>query len=132
MVGMFDAGLRAASTGSNYDKGRALAKKQLEGTQSLSYNVVENNFPDVAPNTPCTFSSSGFCEVASRQDSDSEFSNFRYTIRKQYVEANATFSNSSTDEGLMRVAVIVCWNDVDTVCGNGNGNEFNTTTLKTR
>jgi hypothetical protein len=136
MVGMFDAGLRAAVLGSNYDTARALAKKQLEGVQSLSYNTVENNFPDASPTVPCTFDGSGFCQVANRQDS--EFAGFRYTIRKQYVEpntsnpANITFGNTASDKGMMRVTAIVCWRDVDTTCGNGNGNEYGSTTLKTR
>ena len=35
MVGMFDAGLRAAVAGSNYDGARALANEKLEGIRAL-------------------------------------------------------------------------------------------------
>src|SRR5215218_5587725 len=53
MVSMFDAGLRAASTGSNYDKARMMANEQLEGIRLLPYNepggaadsVVERHWP---------------------------------------------------------------------------------------
>ncbi len=40
MVGMFDMGLSTATRASNYDKARALAKKQLEIAQSLAYSTV--------------------------------------------------------------------------------------------
>lgn len=37
MVGMFDAGLRAASTGGNFDKARAQANQELESIRALPY-----------------------------------------------------------------------------------------------
>lgn len=37
MVGMFDAGLRAAATGGNFDKARALANEELENIRALPY-----------------------------------------------------------------------------------------------
>jgi hypothetical protein len=106
MVGMFDMGLRTATTGSNYDKARALAQKQLENTQSLPYGTVKTDFPSAAP---CAFDGSGLCESSNLQDP--EFPNFRYTIRKQYVQLNAsgTFVNTGEDKGMMRVTVVVGW-----------------------
>lgn len=124
MVGMFDAGLRAAVVGSNYDQARALAKKQLETAQSLPYGTVKTNLP----NAPCTFSDTGLCESLDRQDP--EFTSFRYTIRKQYVTLNAAgtgFADSDRDRGLMRVTVTVGW-------GGAGFNEttYSTDTLKAR
>lgn len=108
MVAMFDTGLRASSTAGNYDKGRSLAKKQLEAAQSLPYGAVKTNFP----NAPCTFDDAGLCESINRVDPNGEFSAFRYTIGKQYVQPNSgetAFENSNEDRGLMRVTVEVGW-----------------------
>ena len=134
MVSMFDAGLNAATRGSDYDKARALAKKQLETAQSLPYGTVRSNLP----NAPCSFDGSGQCESADRTDHDAEFSNFRYTIRKQYVVPNdpngdgsfddyTGFNNSGADRGFMRVTVVVGW-------GGAGFNEttYTTTSLKVR
>lgn len=126
MVGMFDAGLRAAVVGSNYDKGRALAKKQLEIAQSLPYGTVKTNLP----NAPCTFDSTGLCVSADRTDSDAQFSNFRYTIRKQYVTLNVAgteFVASDRDRGLMRVTVTVGWGGA-----SFNETQYTTDSLKAR
>lgn len=121
MVGMFDMGLNAATRGSNYDKARALANKQLELSQSLSYDTVRTAFP----NAPCTFNGSGLCEATDLQDSDSEFSNFRYTIRKQYVDG--AFANANTDTGAMKVAVVVGWGGA-----SFNDNMYTATDFKVR
>lgn len=42
MVSMFDAGLRAAVTGSNYDRGRAIAGEELEEIKALPYRIDPN------------------------------------------------------------------------------------------
>jgi Tfp pilus assembly protein PilV len=126
MVSMFDMALNTATRGGNYDKARALAKKQLETTQSLPYGVVKTNLP----NAPCTFDGSGLCESSDRQDPDSEFSNFRYTIRKQYVKPNDSaiaFVNVVDDRGMMRVTVVVGWGGT-----NFNDNTYTATGLKAR
>ena len=126
MVSMFDAGLRSATTAGNYDKARALAKKELEAAQSLPYGAVKTNFP----NAPCTFDTSGLCESVDRQDPNAEFSAFRFTIRKQYVQPNASetaFVNADEDKGMMRVTVIVGWG------GAGfDDTEITVTSLKAR
>lgn len=126
MVAMFDTGLRAANTAGNYDKARTLAKKQLEAAQSLSYGVVKTNFP----NAPCTFDGTGLCESVDRQDPSGEFSTFRYTIRKQYVQpdgAATTFVDTNEDKGLMRITVIVGWGGA-----NFDDYEITVTALKAR
>jgi len=108
MVSMFDMGLDTATQGSNYDKARALAKKQLESVQSLPYGTVKTNFP----NMPCTFNASGLCEPGTRQNPGGEVSSFRYKVSKQYVKLNdsgTTFESTNTDRGMMRVTVEVGW-----------------------
>ena len=60
MVGMFDAGLRAASTGSKYDKARALANSNLEAAKAMSFSDVKNLSSCVRENSPvfkCTATS---------------------------------------------------------------------------
>ena len=129
MVGMFDMGLNAATRGSNYDKARALAKKQLEQAESLSYGTVRTAFP----NAPCTFDNSGLCavanlEVPAAEDPNGEFDNFRYAIRKQYVEpVGNTFDERVDDTGMMEITVVVGW-------GGANFNEvtYTTSALKVR
>ncbi len=108
MVGMFDMGLDSAVRGGNYDGARALAKKQMEVVRSLPYATARAN----VPNAPCTFNGSGLCESLNRQDPDATFSEYRYTLRKQFVEldgAAAGFVDSSQDQGYMRVSVVVGW-----------------------
>ncbi len=39
MVSMFDAGLRAAVLGGNYDKGRAIANEELEEIRALPFRI---------------------------------------------------------------------------------------------
>jgi hypothetical protein len=126
MVGMFDMGLDAATKGANYDDGRALAKKQMEIVQSLPYATAKTS----VPNAPCAFSGSGLCEAADRQDLDSEFSNFRYTMLKQFVNLNSgetEFEDANQDEGYMQVTVEVGW-------GGANFDEttYTTTSIKAK
>jgi prepilin-type N-terminal cleavage/methylation domain-containing protein len=52
MVSMFDAGLRAAVSGSNYDQARALANEKLEETKVLSYSDALARYP-AGSATPC-------------------------------------------------------------------------------
>lgn len=42
MVGMFDAGLRAAVLGGNYDKGRSIANEELEEIKVLPFKKDSN------------------------------------------------------------------------------------------
>lgn len=122
MVGMFDAGLRAAVIGGNYDQARALAGKQIETAKSLSYTEVKTAFP----NSPAAFDASGLSVSTGRTDPDPLFSNFTYDVRKQFVNPPASgspdFTDSATDKGMMRVTVIVRW----------DGKSFETSILKAR
>lgn len=133
MVGMFDMGLNAATRASNYDTARALAKKQLEQSQSLSYRTVRTNFP----NAPCSFDNSGLCEVENlevplAEDPDGEFDNFRYAIRKQFVEFNADAtgfidSDDGSDTSMMQITVEVGWGG-----DSFNDNIYTASDIKTR
>ena len=111
MFAMFDTGLHAATRGSNYDIARALANKQLEQAQSLSYGTVRTAFP----NAPCTFDNNGLCaaedlEVPIAEDPNGEFDRFRYAIRKQYVEPVGNgFDDAEDDTGMMQITVEVGW-----------------------
>jgi Tfp pilus assembly protein PilV len=110
MVNMFDAGLRAATAGGNYDRARTLAEKQLEGARSLPYASVEAAFP----NAPCDFDASGLCAVSGLRDPAPMFTSFTYELRKQYVrlgDDGVTLVESSTDAGMIRISVTVGWGD---------------------
>lgn len=131
MVGMFDAGLRAASSSGNYDTARALANRQLEQAKSIGYDAVKTSFP------------SGSC-VLDPSDSDGEDTcvsepapagfpaSFTYSVEKQYLKQPSTDpapgteifteSTSADDTGLIRVTVTVRW----------GGNTYETTGLVAR
>lgn len=121
MVSMFDAGLRAAALGGNYDKARALAGKQLEVAKSRSYADVRTAFP-VTPSTPD--SSSGIYQSGSL--SDTQFSGFTYTVRKEYVALVGGSIQPGTAarslQHMMQVTVVVRW----------SGGEYTTTGLVSR
>jgi prepilin-type N-terminal cleavage/methylation domain-containing protein len=53
MVSMFDAGLRAATLGGNYDKARAIANEELEEIRALPFSNVVSLYPPGAT-TACT------------------------------------------------------------------------------
>ncbi len=138
MVGMFDMSLNGAVRGSNYDKARALAQKQLEQAQSLSYGTVRTDFP----NAPCTFDdNSGLCaaedlEVPVAEDPDGEYDSFRYTIRKQYVEPDDTGgfidSEDGSDTGMMQITVDVGWDGDFDWDDDGYDPGYAATTIKVR
>lgn len=126
MVGMFDMGLDAATRGANYDDGRALAKKQMEIVQSLPYATAKTS----VPNASCAFNGSGLCQSADLQDPDSEFSKFRYTILKQFVNLNSGetgFEDVNQDEGYMQVTVEVGWGGA-----TFDDTTYTTTTIKAK
>ena len=109
MVGMFDSGLRAAVSGGNYDRGRALANEKLEEVKVLSYKDLVAKYPPGAypPSAPaCSTGVSGFsCE-----------------IKTNYVNAN--LQNDAGPTSGMQIEVRVTW--------DGGNKEYTTTGLKTR
>jgi Flp pilus assembly pilin Flp len=54
MVSMFDAGLRAAVLGSNYDTARTTASEELEEIKALPYDDVVSNYPPSGSPHPCS------------------------------------------------------------------------------
>ena len=105
MVTMFDAGLRSAVLGGNYDKGRTLANTKLEEVKALTYTEVESKYPPAgSPHT--STSAEGF--------------NVKITTR--YVNANLASPQTSPSTPYMSIGVNVKWQ---------NG-EFTTTGLKVR
>ena len=52
MVGMFDAGLKAATTGGRYDIARALANQNLEKIRALDYQSAIDQYPPGTTNCP--------------------------------------------------------------------------------
>ena len=139
MFAMFDTGLHSANRGSNYDKARSLANKQLEQARSLSYGTVRTSFP----NAPCAFDNDGRCEVGNLEVPDDEdpptaenpdgmFGHFRYAIRKQYVEPSEDGSGfidsvDGSDTGMMQITVEVGWGGAAF-----NATTYTATTLKVR
>ena len=118
MVSMFDAGLRIATLGGNYDKARAFANQQLEQAKSLSYEAARDSFP-VASSTPNP-SSSSTLTVPSAVGMPSGST---YTVVKRYVNASgSSFTTVGSDQGLMRVTITVNW----------SGNSYTTVGLKAR
>jgi len=116
MVGMFDAGLKAATQGSDYDQARALANKQLETAKNLSYEDVRDRFP-VSSSTPNA--STGVYE--SSDQTDAAYSGFTYKVRKAYVKLGSTdVVEDASARTMMTVTVTVNW---------GSGKSYSTTGL---
>jgi prepilin-type N-terminal cleavage/methylation domain-containing protein len=97
MIGMFDAALRAAVLGSNYDKARALANEKLEEVRALPYeqpgaaaDSVTERYPPSSP-------------VAGTEDI------FDYTVRTKFVDAAFSNPGDSPPTSQMRVEVEVEW-----------------------
>lgn len=97
MVGMFDAALRAATLGGNYDKARALANEKLEEVRALPYSdpggVVDSVTEMYPPATP----TSGKRGI------------FTYTVQTKFVDASFSTPTESPPTAQMRVEVEVEW-----------------------
>jgi Tfp pilus assembly protein PilV len=90
MVGMFDAGLRSAAVGSNYDKARALANGNLEKVRALPYATAKVDYKPVnatpAAGTPVSCDQGIFdCEVTTTYVDDSLSANSAFTTQMQVV-----------------------------------------------
>ena len=140
MAAMFDMGINTATTGSNYDKARALANLKMEEAKSLPFNGVKNSFPvvDSAPDT-----SNGYYQYTCNDLSDCEPAvadsfpeDFEYTVEKQVMklptpsstdfepcDAGLTNTCGATTTGPIRVTVTVQW--------DGGNNEYQTFGLVT-
>ena len=123
MVGMFDMGIKSATSSGSYDKARTLANLKMEEAKSLPFSTLEDNFPEVAPDTT-TYDGSGHYQSPDWIDTETEagpasaeFAKFDYMIEKQYMEQpdptvddpSGPFVTSSTATNLIRVTVTVRW-----------------------
>jgi prepilin-type N-terminal cleavage/methylation domain-containing protein len=115
MVGMFDMGLRSATTGSNYDKARALANLKMEEAKSLPFATVRDDFPVAGTTFTAGYYDSGF--IAETGPTAADFANFEYRVEKQYMtqppqtpgSSSLSFGTSSSATNLIRVRVTVRW-----------------------
>jgi prepilin-type N-terminal cleavage/methylation domain-containing protein len=103
MVGMFDAGLRAAVVGGNYDRERALANEKLEEIKALPYESVEEVYPPGTRGCPGSMAPGFDCEV-----------------RTAYASlGDAAVVTGGSSGTMMQVTVTVAW----------DGNSYATTGL---
>jgi prepilin-type N-terminal cleavage/methylation domain-containing protein len=114
MVGMFDAGLRAAVLGGNYDKGRAIAVEELEEIRALPFrgttsNIVDTYPPGAGP-TACT---------------GSLVAGFSCHVETDYVRVGpADIVADPIAQTMLQAEVTVTW--------SGGSNSFTTTGLITK
>jgi hypothetical protein len=105
MVSMFDAGLRAAVLGSNYDTARAFANEKLEEVKALSFNEVLARYPeDATPIPNCSPAPPSGSPVTSCK------------ISTDYVRLTSSDVSSTNGVGdyattIIQVTVTVQWNN---------------------
>jgi len=97
MVGMFDAALRAATLGGNYDRARALANEKLEEVRALPYSDPGGAADSVTERYPPATPVRGTEGV------------FEYTVRTGFVDMGFSSSGDSSPTSQMRVEVEVEW-----------------------
>ncbi|MGF1472352.1 MAG: prepilin-type N-terminal cleavage/methylation domain-containing protein [Rubrobacteraceae bacterium] len=109
MVGMFDAGLRAAVLGGSYDRGRALAGEELAEIRALPFDrpgttapdSVAEIYPPAAASSPCT-----------ETPADPIDTMFDCRVETAYVRlADSGIVADPEARTLMRVEVTVTWDD---------------------
>ncbi len=116
MVSMFDMGLKAAAQGSDYDRARALANKQMETAKNLSYQDARDGFP-VGSSAPSA--DTGVYESSDQTDTD--YPGFTYRVRKAYAKLGSTeITEDASARTMMKVTVTVNW---------GGGKSYSTTGL---
>jgi prepilin-type N-terminal cleavage/methylation domain-containing protein len=96
MVGMFDAGLRAATMGSSSDKARTLASEKLEEVESLSFSDALARYPE-GNTTPCN-------------PAPPPGSQFTCQVRTDYMRLGpSAIEDSAYETRLAQVTVTVSW-----------------------
>lgn len=105
MVSMFDAGLRAAVLGSNYDQARVLANEELEEVRALGYEEANNVYPPADSPHPCTdpVGDTFDCTVATEYQTleDGEIVDDPGSMMKVTVEVTWDENNSYETTGLV-------------------------------
>lgn len=106
MVGMFDAGLRAAVVGGNYDKGRTLANEKLEGIKALPYSSPDPEPASATANSVVEIFPPGTNNCAGTMDP--LFTSCQVATR--YVSLTATEVAASTGfSPMMEATVTMKW-----------------------
>lgn len=97
MVGMFEAGLRAATTSGDYDAARALANAKLEEARALPYDrpggAADSAVELYAPPGPPDGAEGGLV----------------YSVRTAFVDGELSRPSGSPETGQMLVEVEVSW-----------------------
>ena len=106
MVGMFDAGLRAATTGGRYDQARALANRNLEKVRALDYQGAVAQYPPGTTNCP---------DFASGTDGLN-------TCTVATTLVNSSLADDAASTSAVRIDVTVSW----------SGGSYKTTGVKAR
>lgn len=92
MVGVLEAGLRAATASGEYDAARALANEKLEEARALPYNnAVERYAPPGPP--------------------DATEGDLGVSVRTAFVDGRLSNPAGSPPTGQMRVEVLVRWEE---------------------
>jgi prepilin-type N-terminal cleavage/methylation domain-containing protein len=97
MVGMFEAALRAATLGGNYDKARALSNEKLEEIRALPYRDPGGAADSVTERYPPASPTGGKRGI------------FTYTVQTRFVDASFSNPTDSPPTSQMRVEVEVRW-----------------------
>ena len=99
MVGMFEAGLRAATTSGDYDTARTLANAKLEEVRAMPYSK---------PGGPAD---SAVERYAPPGPPDGTEDDLTYTVRTAFVDGDLAGSTDAPPTGQMRVEVMVEWEE---------------------
>ncbi len=105
MVGMFDMGLKSATTGGNYDGARALANASLEKVRALPYAGAQTAYIPVnatpTPGTPVACDQGIYdCAVTTTYVNDAFVANSATTTKMQVVVTVTWEGKSYTTTGL--------------------------------
>lgn len=106
MVSMFDAGLRAAVLGGNYDRARSLANEKLEEIRALPFS---------SPDEPASGTANSVVEVyppGTRSCTGSVDPNFGCQVQTRYVTLNpgsTSVDPSPSSRTMMEATVTVTW-----------------------
>jgi prepilin-type N-terminal cleavage/methylation domain-containing protein len=114
MVGMFDAGIRAAVLGGNYDKGRAIAVEELEEIRALPFSGSPSTVVSIYPPGDGPRACTGSLAVG-----------FDCQVETTYVRVgSAEIVADPSSRTMLQATVTVTW--------SGGSNSYTTTGLVTR
>ena len=97
LVGMLEAGLRAATSSGEYDAARALANEKLEEARALPYS------------RPGGTANSAVERYAPPGPPDATEGDLNVSVRTAYVDRDLSNPAGSSPTGQMRVEVLVAW-----------------------